>query len=51
MDTFSIHIFFTFFRRSRFGYASALSLLLFAIVIGLTVLQRRIMEKRVNFGD
>ncbi len=50
-DPMSVYIFFTFFRRSRFGYAAALSLLLFLIVLGLTVLQRRILEKRVHYGD
>lgn len=46
IDTMSIHIFFTFFRRSRFGYAAALSLILLLIVIGLTIIQRKIMSDR-----
>lgn len=50
-DPMSVYIFFTFFRRSRFGYAAALSLLLFLIVLGLTVVQRRILEKRVHYGE
>ena len=50
-DPMSIHIFFTFFRKSRFGYAAAMALLLFIIVLGLTLLQRRIMEKRVFYGE
>ena len=50
-DPMSIYIFFTFFRKSRFGYAAALSLFLFAVVLVLTVVQRRIMEKRVFYGD
>ena len=50
-DPMSVYIFFSFFRRSRFGYAAAMSLLLFALVLGLTFLQRRLMEKRVHYGD
>jgi multiple sugar transport system permease protein len=50
VDPMSVQIFFTFFRKSRFGYAAALSLLLFAIVLVLTVVQRRIMKERVHYG-
>ena len=50
-DPMSVYIFFTFFRKSRFGYAAGLSLILFAIVLGLTLFQRRIMEKRVHYGE
>ena len=50
-DAQSIYIFFEFFRKQRFGFAAALSLVLFAIVIGLTVMQRRISERSVNYGD
>ena len=50
-DTMSIHIFFTFFRRSEFGRATAMALVLFALVLGLTFLQRRLMERRVHYGD
>jgi multiple sugar transport system permease protein len=49
VDTMSMEIFFTFFRKSRFGYAAAMSLLLFAIVLALTLLQRRIMKERVHY--
>lgn len=51
VDTLSIYIFFTFFRKSLFGYAAAVSLLLFVIVLILTLYQRKIMEKRVNYGE
>jgi multiple sugar transport system permease protein len=51
VDAQSIYIFFEFFRKQRFGYAAALSLVLFAIVIGLTVMQRRISERSVHYGD
>jgi len=50
VDPVSVSIFFTYFRKSRLGYASAVSMLLFAIVLGLTVLQRRT-EKRLEYGD
>jgi multiple sugar transport system permease protein len=50
-DPLSIQIFFTFFRKSRFGYASAMALILLGIVLGLTFLQRRLMSKDVHYGD
>jgi multiple sugar transport system permease protein len=50
VDSMSVQIFFTFFRKSRFGYAAALSLLLFTIVLVLTLIQRRIMKERVHYG-
>jgi multiple sugar transport system permease protein len=50
-DPMSVYIFFTFFRKQSFGYAAALSLVLFAIVIGLTILQQRISERSVHYGD
>jgi multiple sugar transport system permease protein len=51
VDPMSVYIFFTFFRRSRFGYAAALSLVLFLFVLGLTLIQRRVLERRVHYGD
>jgi len=50
-DPVSVYIFFTFFRKSRFGYAAAMALVLFAIVMGLTYLQRRIMAGRVFYDE
>jgi multiple sugar transport system permease protein len=50
-DPMSIYIFFTFFRRSRFGYAAGLSLILFAFVLALTLFQRKVMEHRVEYGE
>ncbi|MCX7028830.1 MAG: sugar ABC transporter permease [Spirochaetes bacterium] len=50
-DPISVLIFFTFFRKARMSYASTISLLLFAIVIGLTILQQRLAERRVTYGD
>lgn len=51
VDTLSIYMFFTFFRRQRYGYAAAMALVLFAIILGLTIYQRKIMERRVHYGD
>jgi multiple sugar transport system permease protein len=48
-DPMSVYIFFQFFHGGRFGYASALSLVLLAIVASLTAIQRRSMERRVFF--
>ena len=50
VDPMSVQIFFTFFRKSRFGYAATMSLLLFVIVLVLTLVQRRIMKERVHYG-
>jgi ABC-type sugar transport system permease subunit len=50
VDPMSVQIFFTFFRKSRFGYAAAMSLLLFAVVLVLTLVQRRFMKERVHYG-
>ncbi|MCZ7543638.1 MAG: sugar ABC transporter permease [Anaerolineae bacterium] len=46
-DTASIVIFNEFFRNSRFGYASAMAFVLFAIILSLTLVQNRIASKRV----
>jgi len=51
VDAVSVSIFFTAFRKSNMGYASAISILLFLTVLGLTVLQRRTSETRVHYGD
>ena len=50
-DTMSIYVFYTFIRRGRFGYAAAMALVLFVLVLGLTFLQRRLMERRIHYGD
>ena len=50
-DPISIEIFFTFFRKAQLGYASAQAILLFLIVLGLTLIQQRMMERRVSYGD
>jgi multiple sugar transport system permease protein len=51
VDAISVAIFFTAFRKSNMGYASAISILLFLIVLGLTILQQRTTEKGVHYGD
>jgi multiple sugar transport system permease protein len=50
-DPISVLIFYTFFRKARMSYAAAMSLLLFVIVIGLTIVQQRLAERRVTYGD
>ena len=45
-DPLSVYTFFQFFHGGRFGYAAALSMVLLAIVAGLTLLQRRSLAKR-----
>jgi len=49
-DTFSVTIFLEFFDKVRYGYASALAFVLFAIILGLTVLNNRIQGSRVFYG-
>ena len=51
VDPISVVIFFTAFRVGNMGYASAISLFLFLIVLGLTLLQQRAAEKGVTYGD
>jgi multiple sugar transport system permease protein len=51
VDTLSINIFYTFFGGSRFGYAAAVSLFLFVLVLGLTYIQRRLMEDKIHYGE
>ena len=50
-DPVSVYIFFTFFRKSRFGYAAAMALVLFVLVMALTFVQRRLIGRRVTYGD
>ncbi|MGA2614394.1 MAG: sugar ABC transporter permease [Spirochaetia bacterium] len=50
-DPISVEIFFTFFRKAQLGYASATSIVLFLIVLGLTLIQQRTLERRVSYGD
>jgi len=49
-DTFSVTIFIEFFEKLRYGYASALSFILFAIILGLTYINNRTQGSRVFYG-
>ena len=48
-DPLSVFIFFVFFHQSRFGYAAALSMVLLALVLGLTWAQRKFGERHVFY--
>jgi ABC-type sugar transport system permease subunit len=50
VDTFSVLIFEEFFNKTRYGYASALSFILFAIILGLTYFNNRVQGSRVFYG-
>ena len=49
-DTFSLVIFLEFFEKLRYGYASALAFVLFAIILSLTLINNRIQGSRVFYG-
>jgi len=49
-DTFSIVIFLEFFEKLRFGYASALAFVLFAVILSLTFVNNKIQGSRVFYG-
>lgn len=49
-DTFSVTIFLEFFEKLRYGYASALSFVLFAIILMLTMVNNRIQGSKVFYG-
>lgn len=50
VDTASIVIFDTFFKDGQAGYASAMALLLFVVILSLTLVQNRVMGRRVFYG-
>lgn len=50
IETFSVVIFEEFFIKTRYGYASAMAFVLFAIILGLTYLNNRIQGSRVFYG-
>jgi multiple sugar transport system permease protein len=50
-DPLSVMIFFTAFRKGNMGYASAVSVLLFVLVLGLSIVQQRTTERGVSYGD
>ena len=49
-DTFSVTIFIEFFEKLRYGYASALSFVLFAIILMLTLVNNRVQGSKVFYG-
>lgn len=49
-DTFSVTIFIEFFEKLRYGYASAMSFILFAIILILSLVNNRIQGSRVFYG-
>ena len=49
-DPFSVVIFIEFFTKTRYGYASALAFMLFAIILSLTFINNRIQGTRVFYG-
>lgn len=49
-DPFSVVIFAEFFEKTRYGYASAMAFILFAIIISLTLINNRIQGSRVFYG-
>ena len=50
LNTISVLIFDQFFVRTRYGYASALAFVLFAIILALTVFNNRVQGSRVFYG-
>jgi ABC-type sugar transport system permease subunit len=50
IDTFSVVIFEEFFNKARYGYASALAFVLFAIILSLTYMNNRIQGSKVFYG-
>jgi ABC-type sugar transport system permease subunit len=50
VDTFSVAIFLEFFDKLRFGYASAMAFVLFAIILSLTYINNRVQGSRVFYG-
>ena len=46
----SVSIFDTFYKANQYGYAAAQAILLFAIIMGLTLVQNRVFGKKVFYG-
>jgi multiple sugar transport system permease protein len=49
-DTFSVTIFIEFFEKLRYGYASAMAFILFAIILSLSFINNRVQGSRVFYG-
>ncbi len=50
VDTASLYIFDQFYLSTRFGYASAIAMVLFAVILTLTFVQNRFAQRRVFYG-
>jgi len=50
VDTFSVVIFEEFFTHDRYGYASAMAFVLFAVILSLTYINNKIQGSRVFYG-
>jgi multiple sugar transport system permease protein len=50
VDTFSVAIFDEFFTKTRFGHASAMAFVLFAIILALTYVNNKVQGSRVFYG-
>lgn len=50
LSTISVVIFEEFFIKSRYGYASAMAFVLFAIILSLTLINNRVQGRRVFYG-
>lgn len=48
-NTFSVAIFLEFFEKLRYGYASAMAFVLFAIILGLTIINNRFQGSKVFY--
>lgn len=49
-DTFSVTIFIEFFEKLRYGYASAMAFVLFAIILALTFINNKVQGSKVFYG-
>ena len=50
VDTFSVAIFTEFYEKLRYGYASAMAFVLFAIILSLTYINNKVQGSRVFYG-
>ncbi len=50
VDTAGLYIFDQFYQATRFGYAAAIAILLFIVILSLTFVQNRIAQKAVFYG-
>ena len=50
VDTASLYIFDQFYLSTRFGYASAIAMVLFIVILTMTFIQNRIAQRRVFYG-